>query len=321
MEEEKKLYPLEFCVDSDEYAWGTEEFLIADLGYKDSFVKAGWLAGNSLSEVIETYVDRLVGENVYDFYGRQFPVCFRRFKVKGKMPLRVSPEDELGADRYNFLGKERLWYIESAGARAKLFIGFAKSCSAEEVYNKCLDNTVDEVLNSIEPKAGEYYFIPSGTVFSASGDLEIFEISESSPLDFTLCRYGAEFEGDEFDQSLSLEEALDFIDYKEFSPLNLGNDTIISLPQFIVKRLCLSSALHSRTKEGAESFVLYTCIRGAAALQVEVYGQSKDYKLGPGESLLVPAECLEFNLVPLDAGTELLETSVIAVEVDNYLKG
>ncbi len=59
--EEKKLYPLAFCSLADEYGWGTDEFLLADLGYRDSLIREGWLAGNAISEIMDTYLDRVVG--------------------------------------------------------------------------------------------------------------------------------------------------------------------------------------------------------------------------------------------------------------------
>ena len=90
MEDERKLYPMRFCSLRDEYVWGSEEFKLADLGYRDTLVRDGWLGGNLLSEVMETYMDRVTGDDVYETFGRQFPLCVRVLKVKGRMPLRVQ---------------------------------------------------------------------------------------------------------------------------------------------------------------------------------------------------------------------------------------
>ena len=57
--EEKLLYPIKFCTLQDDYCWGSEVFKIADLGYRDSLVREGWLAGNSLSEVMDTYIEKM----------------------------------------------------------------------------------------------------------------------------------------------------------------------------------------------------------------------------------------------------------------------
>ncbi len=319
MEDNKKLYPLSFCLSEDEYSWGIEEFKLADLGYKDSLIREGWLAGNSLSELMDTYVDRVVGENVYEFYGRQFPVGVRHFKVKGKMPLRVSPDDITAAERYDFLGKERLWYVLRAGEDARLALGFRNDCDAAQLYEKCGDNSVEELLNIVSAKAGQYFHIAAGVPFAAFGDMEIVEIAQSSPLDFSLCRWGQEFEGDEFDEALNLEEALDFIDYKAYRDDVGRGETLVDLAQFMVRKLSLKTALRCRNNEGAEAFVLYTCVSGAASVQIEVLGQEVNYRLNCGDTVLVPAECNDFVLLPLEADSVLLETSVSAAEIDRYI--
>ena len=147
MDDEKKLYPLRFCTLQDDYPWGSEAFRLADLGYRDSLVREGWLAGNSIAEVMDTYLDRVVGDNVYDFYGRQFPVCVRQLSVRGRMPLRVHPDDETAAQRYDFLGKEKVWYVLRAGKDARAMAGFRRDTDATAFYTKCLDGSVEELLN------------------------------------------------------------------------------------------------------------------------------------------------------------------------------
>ena len=57
MEEEKKLYPFKF-IPIDETT--QENVLLADLGYQDSLVREGWLAANSISEIMDMYMDRVV---------------------------------------------------------------------------------------------------------------------------------------------------------------------------------------------------------------------------------------------------------------------
>ena len=128
--EEKKLYPFKFCTLQDEYVWGTDEFKLADLGYRDSLIREGWLAGNAISELMDTYLDRMVGENVYKFWGRQFPVQIKHIRVKGHMPLRVHPDAQTAVQRYDFLGREKLWYVLRAGTGAVLSIGFEHDTDA-----------------------------------------------------------------------------------------------------------------------------------------------------------------------------------------------
>lgn len=318
--EEKKLYPTRFCTLQDDYNWGSEEFRLADLGYRDSLVRDGWLAGNAISEVMDMYMDRIVGENVFEFWGRQFPVQVKTINVSGKMPLRVHPDDETAAQRYDFLGKEKLWYIVSAASDAHLMIGFSKDTDATAVYEKCLDNTVGDILNAITPHAGEYYHIPPGTPHAASGSLKIIEISESSPLDFCMCSWGEEVSTEEFDPSLSLIDALDFIGYKTFRRDAAAKDGLLAdLTQFQVSRMELSAPLRSKSGE-YDSFIIYTCVKGSASVQLEILGQTASFPFSEGETLLVPAECPDFVLAPAATDTVILETTIpFASPADPYI--
>lgn len=327
MEEEKKLYPFKFCTLQDDYPWGSEEFKLADLGYRDSLVREGWLAGNSIAEVMDTYLDRVVGDNVYEYYGRQFPLCVRLLRVRGRMPLRVHPDDETAAQRYDFLGKEKLWYVLRAGRDARLQLGFLRDVDAAEVYAGCLDGSVEKLMNVIAPHAGQCLHIPAGTPHAAAGDVEILEIAESSPMDFCLCGWGEEVHPDEFDTSLTLVEALDFIGYKRFKNDGKagypagdapGSERLAELPQLRLDRIRLGAPIQIRREGGP--FLLYSCVRGAASVQLPLAGgQTLDFALRAGETMLVPAECLEFTLVPTERDTVLLESTVIRADADPYI--
>ena len=329
MEQEKKLYPFSFCTLQDDYPWGEEEFKLADLGYRDSLVREGWLAGNSLSELMDTYLDRVVGDNVYDYYGRQFPLCVRVLHVHGRMPLRVHPDDETAAQRYDFLGKEKLWYVLRCAPEARLMAGFRRDTDASEFFAACQDGSVEGLLNVVTPQAGMFLRIPAGTPHAAAGEVEILEIGESSPMDFCLCGWGGEVHPDEFDPALTLVDALDFIDYKQFASKTLapgkkgtsdaapGAERLLDLPQMRVDRLRLDASLAASREAGP--FVLYCCLDGAASVQLPLAGGAVDFPVRSGQTLLVPAECEEYRLVPLEKGTVLLECTVLRADADPYI--
>lgn len=314
MEDEKKLYPFRICTILDEYGWGQDEFKLADLGYRDTLVRDGWLAGNSVSEVMDTYMDRVVGDNVFGSYGRQFPVQLKYIHVTGRMPLRVHPDDETASQRYDLLGREKLWYVAKAGRDARLMIGFSEDTDAEAVYSKCLDNSIGDILNTFTPKAGEYFRIEPGVPHAASGEMLIIEVSESSPLDFCMCGWGAEVSEEEFDPSLGLVDALDFINYRRYDGAVSEEKAgvvrkILSIPQFTVAKVYADDPLKI-SSENFDSFTLYNCICGGAAIQMDILGQTAVFELNEGETMLVPAECPDFMLVPTQKGTRILEVTL-----------
>lgn len=83
-QKKKKLYPLKFNPVVEETAWGTETTGIADIGKTDSEVTGGWLAESTLSEVLETYLEELVGENCYSFTEGSFRLWSSGYALTGK---------------------------------------------------------------------------------------------------------------------------------------------------------------------------------------------------------------------------------------------
>lgn len=314
MVEDKKLYPVHLCTILDEYVWGSEEFKLADLGYRDSLLRDGWLAGNTISEVMDTYLDRVVGDRVYEYFGRQFPFQLKYISCRTVSPLLVHPNDEIAAQRYDFLGKEKLWIVLKAGKDAMAYLGFRQNTAAADFLAACGDGTVLDMLNGIALYPGQCLPVPSGTVNCLKGEVLVAEVSESSPMDFCLSCWGQELGPEEFDPEFNLMEALDFIDFGAYRAPSQP-----SFPQFTVNRMDIKDPICIST-EKCDSAMVYNCIGGEASVQMEVLGRKTDTILKKGETVLVPAEVTEFSIVPLKEGTELLEVYSEAREkADSYI--
>ena len=303
--EEKKLTPMRFRPERVERKWGVAEYRIADLGYIDSVAADGWLAGNSLSDIMQTYLERFVGEVPFENYGTQFPVMVKWLDIRGRTSLHVNPDDEAAEQRYDSFGKTALWYVASAGPGAKLFLGFKRDVTAAEFYRKCLDGTVEELLNVVKPKVGEHYLVTPGMVHAAQ-DVRLLEVAESSELWFRLHAWGDE------EAELHLEEAFDLIDFKPYRmPVSQGDpealtEKIAVTPQFSVSEIRLRNAMRIGAENNG-SFLLYACVKGAGSLVVE--GMNPLY-FHAGDAIVVPAEIRQFTLTPEAVGTLLLEASL-----------
>lgn len=374
---EKKLYPFKFIPVASRRPWGGHDLVdklgkefvecdeegneieigqdeligesweLADMGIEDSVVTNGWLAGNTIGELMETYLERIVGENVYNYYGRQFPLLIKFLDINDKLSVQVHPDDEVAAERYDSLGKSELWYILDAKPGAKIYMGFKREVTAQEFYDRCHDGTVEELLNVIYPKKGDVLFITPGTVHAADGGILLAEIQESSDMTFRLYDWGRE-KNPATARPIHLEEAIDIIDYR---PYDLGKyrkgplwgaeashvpccdhdchcddhdhhhehtakegdvvETLVEAAQFVVSKLNLSDPLHIYTEKFG-SFIIYVCIEGAASIQVPSVrpgGEAfmDNYEFSKGETILIPAEMPDFYLVPRDRSTVLLE--------------
>ena len=315
-----------------------ESWELADMGQEDSVVAEGWLAGNTISEVMETYLERVVGEKVYNYYGRQFPLLIKFLDIQNKLSVQVHPDDEIAAERYDALGKAELWYVMDAAPDARIYCGFNKEMTAQEFYDRCNNGTVLEVLNVITPRKGDVIQIKPGTVHAADGGILVAEIQESSILGFRLYDWGRESDPATA-RPTHLEEGIDVIDYNVFDnslyrkgPL-WGDEAahehgpVVSLaegPEFNVSKLILTDPLHIYT-EKFESFIVYVCVEGAASVQIPATKENgeaymENYEFVKGETILIPAELPDFYLVPCDPSTVLLEAVVQPEDqLDNYI--
>ena len=300
--EEKRLTPMRFQPEQVERKWGLVEYRIADLGYIDSVALDGWLGGNSISDIMQTYLERFTGEVPFENYGTQFPVMVKWLDIKGRTSLHVNPDDEAAEQRYDAFGKTALWYVAATGPDAKLYLGFKRDVTATEFYEKCLDGTVEELLNVIKPKVGEHYLVTPGMVHAAQ-DVRLLEVAESSELWFRLHAWG------DTESELHLEEAFDLIDFKAYRMPrpSKGNpeavmEKLAVTPQFTVNEIRLRDTV--RVTDQGGSFRLYACVRGAGA--VEVDGMDR-LRFKEGDAVLVPAELKDFVLVPTDRDTLVLE--------------
>ncbi len=359
---EKKLYPFKFEPVASRRPWGGsalvkelgkkfiecdedgnevvlgedvligESWELADMGIEDSVVANGWLAGNTISELMETYLERIVGEDVYNCFGRQFPLLIKFLHINDKLSVQVHPDDQVAAERYDSLGKTEIWYVMDAKPGAKIYCGFTRETSAQEFYDRCHAGTIHEILNVIEPKKGDVLFITPGTVHAADAGLLIAEIQESSDMTFRLYDWGREF-NPATARKMHIEEAIDVIDYRPFDFSNYKHahdhdhemiESLVECPQFNVSKIKLTDPLHIYT-EKFNSFIVYICLEGAASIQVPSTKENgeacmENYEFAKGETILVPADMPDFFLVPRDKETLLLEAVTRPEEyVDDYI--
>lgn len=298
-DQNKKLTPMHFLPDQQKMPWGSVKYLLADLGFIDSVASDGWLAGNPLSDIMQTYLERIVGDSAFEWYGTQFPVLVKELDIKGRTSLHINPDDETAAQRYDAFGKTALWYVKSAGPDARIYLGFKKDVSAEEFFRCCENATVESLLWSIKPKAGDSFLIPPGVVHAAK-DLCLLEIAESSELWFRLHDWGSN------ERELHLEEAFDLIVFRHgvrgIDKDSPEEELLAKTDQFCVNEISLSQALKSH-REQDDTFLIYICVKGEAALQES----GDNYSLKEGQVLLVPAEVSDFFLIPSAPDTVLLE--------------
>ncbi len=319
----ERLYPLRFKPVASVRPWGGcalmnvlgkkfsvsegtpvgESWELADVAGVNSVVANGPLAGRTISELVRSFPERLLGS------GRTwegFPLLVKYLNIENKLSVQVHPDDTLALRRYGSMGKAEVWFILDAGPRAEIYMGFNRDVTPSDFREACKNGTADRLLNVIHPRRGDMIFIKPGTVHAADGGLVVCEIQESSDLTFRLYDWGREL-NPATAREMHLDETLDIVDYKKYSvPGTSARETVC--PQFTVRRITLNGST-AAGKDSPDRFVVYSCIKGEVLLHMSP--DHTEWRLGVGDTLLVPAECREYVLNPLQPHSELLAATVL----------
>ena len=162
--------------------------LILDSITPESTASNGFLKDNCLDDLIETYMGNLLGDRVFTFFQGNLPITVEiREESKGKRGgIKVSPDDETALPSYGCWGKERMLYILSADKDSSIWIGFEKSLTATDIYERCQEGTILEAMNEIAPEEGETFYIRPGVPFCIGSGVRYVEVAQNSPVEFNI---------------------------------------------------------------------------------------------------------------------------------------
>ena len=151
-------------------------------------VANGPLAGKTLDQVAKQFGRELVGETAPQ--GDRYPLLMKFIFPQEKLSVQVHPDDE-GARKIGFsVGKTECWYVLDAKPGAQIGLGLKPGTTRERLRTSIEDKTAETLLNWIEVKAGEMYYVDAGTVHAISGGSILVETQQNSDLTFRLYDYG-----------------------------------------------------------------------------------------------------------------------------------
>jgi mannose-6-phosphate isomerase len=309
------LYPLKFKPRFKERVWGGrrlaelpgiklpagktvgEEWLLSAVQGDLSVVAEGMFAGNDLQEMVEIFMGELVGDHIYNKFGMEFPLLIKLIDAEDKLSVQVHPNDELAISRHNSYGKTEMWYAMAADAGAHIYLGFKEGVSRRDYEYAVIGGTLPEIMNRIEVRQGDAFFIPAGTVHAIGGGILLAEIQQTSDVTYRLYdwdRVGLDGQPRELHTELA-EDAVDLEHRHDLvitaQPKAGGAAQLVDCPYFTTNILKVEGSME-RDYSWLDSFVIYLCTEGNLTVQ---YAEGTT-TLTRGELLLVPAQEEEMEL-------------------------
>lgn len=311
------LYPLKFKPRVKERIWGGSAILkkkgsavsrlAKDKLYGESWdlsavkgdvsvVTNGFLKGNNLEEIIEVYMGELMGEAHFERFGLEFPLLVKYLDCCDKLSVQVHPDDALAEERHGSYGKTEAWYIADCKPGAAIYLGFKDlSLSREEYIAAVSESRLEELLNRVEVKKGDIFFIPAGTVHALGAGIEVVEVQQTSDVTYRIYdwdRVDAAGKSRELHTALAVD-AIDFeadadLLHKPYD-LQRGGEVKAIDSKFFTMSLLDVADYKLLDRSALDSFIIYIALSGNMTVKADGNAES----LSEGELVLIPAECCE----------------------------
>lgn len=104
------------------------------------------------------------------------------------LSVQVHPSDEQAPAGSR--GKEECWLILDAQPGASLGIGFRQDLCPDAMRAAALDGSIEDLLEWHTVAAGDFFYIPAGTVHAIGAGLSLVEVQQNSDVTYRLYDYG-----------------------------------------------------------------------------------------------------------------------------------
>lgn len=276
-----------------------------------SVVSNGFLKGNNLQDLIEIYMDEIVGQKVYEKFGIEFPLLIKFIDSNDALSVQVHPNDEVAKERHKAYGKTEMWYIMDAEKDSSLIVGFEKDSSMREFSDAIQNQTVPQILHTEPVAPGDVFFLPAGRVHAIGKGILLAEIQQTSDITYRIFdwnRVDANGKGRE----LHLNLAMDVIDYKahdsyktDYMVQEGGTSEILTCKYFQTNILSFDMPI-TKDYYHLDSFVIYMCLDGEATIN---FKGDYEEQIVKGETVLIPASLHDIVLTPKKE-TKILEVYI-----------
>jgi len=202
----RDVYPLKFEPIYKEKIWGGrnlqrlfgrdlpgeqligESWELADLPEGVSVVADGPAAGATLTEITHHWGEALLGRAAALEDGR-FPLLLKLLDANDILSLQVHPDQQAvreipGADL-----KTECWYIVES-RDGMIYKGVRPGVTGDEFRRAIETDTAEQVVRAVACEAGDFHYLPAGTVHAIGAGLVVAEVQTPSDTTYRVTDWG-----------------------------------------------------------------------------------------------------------------------------------
>ena len=262
-----------------EKIWGWEKWVLSCHEDGKSTIKEGIYKGQLLSNILGC--------------GNDFPILNKIIKAEDTLSVQVHPNDDYAKRVENANGKTECWYVLEAKEGATLVSGIKKGLNKEKLRKIIKEGKLEEYLERIIIKRGDFIYIPAGTVHAIESGVKLIEVQQNSNITYRLHDWGR-------GREVHIDKSLDVIDYEGKNKGGRIPDFVkLETPYFRVEKIIVESNYIDTVNE---SFQSYTIISGEGIIKTN----KKQMNLKEEETIYI-SKGTEYIL---EGNMELLKSSV-----------
>lgn len=222
----------------------------------------------------------------------EIPLLLKFIFTTQRLSIQVHPDDDYGGRMENSAGKTEMWHILRAEAGAAIALGFREPLTPERVREASLSGEIEHLLNWVQVKPGDTYFVRAGMVHAIGAGIALAEIQQFSDVTYRLYDYGRPREL-HLDRAMDVARMTPHPGSAEPLPMTDGVERLVACPYFITDRIAVDGSMTVKTAAPKSEFWIVT--HGAGSIDSQPFRA--------GEVWMVPAGTYQ-----LDGDAHLLRT-------------
>ena len=247
--------------------------------------------GQKLEDYIKEQGKEILGKNALAF--EFFPILIKFIDAKGSLSVQVHPSDEYALRVEGEYGKTEMWYILDCEEGACLYYGLKSEMSKEEFKKHIEDETLEDILNKVEVKKGDVFFIEAGTIHAIGAGIVICEIQQNSNTTYRVYDYGRRDKYGNL-RELHVDKAIEVSNLCPPPPTkkaDVSGDCILaSCKYFTVRAVEVDGEKNITMSSDCFNSVIVTDGEGTLYLNGDTLNLKK------GDSIFIPAQDAEYKI-------------------------
>ncbi|MBQ9539403.1 MAG: class I mannose-6-phosphate isomerase [Treponema sp.] len=233
------------------------------------------------------------------FVGGDYPLLVKVIQANDKLSVQVHPDDETAQLYEHCRGKTECWYVLSADKDTQLVHGMNGIYSASEIRKAIETNSLSDFLRYVKVEAGDFIYIPAGTVHAIGGGLRLLEVQQSSDITYRLFDWGR-------GRECHIEKGIASI--KSGGVRSVSKfPGVFSCPYFLMEEITVESSYITQlpgTKSGAaddikpSDYALFFVIDGEGEMNGEKACKEDIFAFAPGEELKASGNLHIMKILP-----------------------